>query len=237
MAAATTNPQRHDLPHVGAEGFKVFIAYPHNPEGYVYIEPPDESQVLLRNPGLSREQIQDQYLKECRDNEERQESLMKCQAKLVLSFANFLEANSVAVAYDQLLTDVGSDNIMKWSQEQINDSDFIILIVTESFSEFLRTVVPPTEPIFTGDYLYNLIHDPPKPLIPVFLDQRKDHSLLEECNSMVTSYEIFQPFDPSRNNSDDFLALYARLTKQDRFAPPRPPTSGPVNVQQASSKS
>ena len=227
------NPQRHYHPEWGLLP-KVFIAYAHSPIPYVQIRPPDISEVIQSNPGMSAETVHERWEEEVMTRMLREEKAVEGNKSLVYHLATFLQKSNIAVVYDQLLTDVGTSNLMKWSQQQIEDSDFVILIITPSFCLFLSNQVPPEkEYLFAGDYLYNLIHNPPpnKPLLPVFLNQVKDIQLLPKALEATTCYEIWEPFDVHRvPRNDDLESLYALLTRQNRYEQPKPLPGGPVKL-------
>lgn len=213
---------------------KVFIAYPHNPVPYVQIAPPNVAEVLLHNPGMMEEEVRHMAKEEILRHAQAEEKAIEANKKLVYRFAQFLQKNAIIVSYDQMLTDTGASNLMKWSQQQIEDSDFVILIVTPSLCDFLSNEVPAEEEyLFVGDFLYNLIHNPPanKPLLPVFLERVKDIGFLPKALEASTSYEIWQPFSIEHTpRNDDLESLYARLTGQNRYEQPKPPPSGPVKL-------
>jgi len=226
-------PQRQHHPEWGHLP-KVFIAYAHNPLPYVQIVPPDSDKVIQSNPEMSTEMVHERWEEEVARHMRGEEKAIEDNKLLVYHLATFLQNSSIAVAYDQLLTDVGTSNLMKWSQEQIEDSDFIILIITPSFCNFLSNEVPPEkEYLFAGHYLYNLIHNPPlnKPLLPVFLNQVKDIQLLPKALEASICYEIWEPFDVQHvPRNDDLESFYALLTRQNRYEQPKPPPGGPVKI-------
>ena len=163
---------------------KVFIAYPHNPVPYVQIAPPNVTEVLLHNPGMMEEEVRHLAKEEILRHARAEEKAIEANKKLVYRFAQFLQKNAIIVSYDQMLTDTGASNLTKWSQQQIEDSDFVILIVTPSLCDFLSNEVPAEEEyLFVGDFLYNMIHNPPanKPLLPVFLERVKDIGFLPKA--------------------------------------------------------
>ena len=227
------NPQHQRHPEWGPLP-KVFIAYAHNPLPYVQIAPPDSDKVIQSNPEMSTEMVHERWEEEVARHMRREEKAIEDNKLLVYHLATFLQKSSIAVAYDQLLTDVGTSNLMKWSQEQIKDSDFVILIITPSFCNFLFDEVPPEkEYLFAGHYLYNLIHNPPlnKSLLPVFLNQVKDIQLLPKALEASICYEIWEPFDVQHGpRNDDLESFYALLTRQNRYEQPKPPSGGPVKI-------
>lgn len=209
---------------------KVFIAYPHNPSCYTEVES-DIDFYRKRYPGEPDHILQQKIDEVVQQHKIQQREQIKQHEAKVDCFAKFLHQACVAVAYDLLLTDVGAENIMRWCQEQIEDSDMVILIVTKSFNEFLNGEVPlESEQLFAGNYFSNFIHNPQgKILLPVFVDQPIDTQLIPRCLEMCKCYSITTPLVLGRG--DDLDALYALLTRQDRFAPPAPlPGAGPIKV-------
>lgn len=209
---------------------KVFIAYPHNPLPYSEVASDIESYREWY-PGEADHVLQERITRARQVHEAQQSAIIKAHMSKVYNLTKFLERSGVAVAYDQLLSDVGSDNVMRWCQEQIEDSDMVILIITDSFNDFLNGEVPPeSEQIFVGNYLSNFVHNPRgKVVLPVFLDQPVNTKLLPKCLEMCKLYSILNPLTLGRG--DDLDALYALLTNQDRFTPPAPSlVSGPVQV-------
>ena len=210
---------------------KVFIAYPHNPSLYTEVASDIESyrQWYPGQPDHILQQTIDEVVQQ---HKIQQRDRIKQQEAKVYHLATFLQQACIAVAYDLLLSDVGAENIMRWCQEQIEDSDAVILIVTQSFNEFLNGEVPlESEQLFAGNYFSNFIHNPrEKKLLPVFIDQPVDTRLIPRCLEMCKLYSITTPFGLCRGDVD-LDALYALLTRQDRFAPPAPlPGAGPIKV-------
>ena len=146
---------------------------------------------------------------------------------LVRVFAEFLNSIKIAVAYEGCLLDQHVDSYMRWFREEMNTSDYIILIITESFCPFLSKKPPPEEMIFQGNFLDNYVNDPPKPLLPVFLNRRKDTALLPFALKMSSSYHVVYNRDKPHFhvNQPELDRLCALLTRQDRVALPTPPAS------------
>ena len=137
--------------------------------------------------------------------------------QLVHKFATFLQHSGIAVAYDQLLYDSSVSNRKMWFEKQIEDSDYIILIITPSFHQFLGdSELPDDEYMFKGNYLYNIIDHPGDlNFLPVFLDEKKNIDLLPPALRHIPSCEIQYPFDvQSQSRQDDLVKLYRLLTKQ-----------------------
>ena len=239
--AGTASPKRRSNPENGLLLPKVFMAYPHNPGAYLQIAPPNVEAVLLQNPGMTRESIQEAYKQEKLRLSVDTEEEVKRHKYLVREFANFLAGSGIAVAYDQLLEDTGTDNLMKWTEQQMKDSDYVILIVTPSLCDFLSSPPPrDKEYIFSGHMLYNLIHSPPpRPnspvnvdalrFLPVFLNSTKNLNLLPKTLEAGNCYEIWKPFDVRLTREDDLVSLYTLLTRQSTCAAP-PPTTTYVKI-------
>ena len=229
---ALPNPQRM-RDQSGSLLPKVFVVYAHNPSPYTMV--PSDIQVYREwYPGESDDVLQGHMYSSMQTHEHEQQSAIKAHESNVCNFVHFLQRSHIAVAYDQLLSDVGCDNVMKWCQEQIEDSDIVILIVTESFNEFLNGDVPPEkEQLFVGNYLSNFVNNPHgKLLLPVFIDRPTNSQLIPKCLEMSRLYSIHYPFDERTMSyrGDNLEALYALLTKQDRYTPPAPSLSGPVKL-------
>ena len=210
---------------------QVFIVYAHNPKEYTQLRPPEGAE-------LETSHVQRAFLEKAKLHDEEIRDSIRQREKLVKTFATFLERNGVDAVLDQHITDEGTDNRMKWAQDKIEGSRFVILIISESFLPFLEGKPRPPvdkEFIFSNDYLYNKIHFPgecgPK-FLPVFLNQKKDHSLLPKALMASTVYEIHErevsgtsPLDTSKC-SEDLLSLYCRITGQTRYS--RPAIGAPV---------
>lgn len=198
---------------------KVFIAYPHNPFPYTQLDPGYYKQHYPNQPDHV---LQQHLAHDAQLHTLRQEEFIRQHMSRVHSLGQFLQQTGIAVSHDQLLLDRGSDNIMRWCQEQIEDSDFVILIITNSFKDFLDGEPPPEkEHLFVGNYLSNFVNNPRgKQLLPVFLDQSVNVQLIPKCLEMCRLYSVYTPFVLGRG--DDLQSLYALLTKQDRYAPPAP---------------
>lgn len=220
------NLQRQKHPDNPAETLpKVFIAYPRKPTLYTQIAPP------VLESGTSEEEQSELWQERVVQHERDAEAEIREHEETVKRFANFLQQSSVAVAYDLLVRDTGVGNITRWCQTQIEDSDYVILIVTPSFCSFLKGECPQEkEPLFSSDYLYNLIHFPPQKLqfLPVFLCRPKDLSLLPKALVASSVYEVWENYRPPFDG--DLEALYCRLTKQNRYEAPVP-MSQPFKIQ------
>lgn len=206
-------------------GPKVFIAYAHNPEPYDILEQPDIETAILHNPGLSVQELQRLFDQECYEHQISRDTKISEHMKLVYLFANFLRSSGVNVEFDQDLNDVGCDNYLKWCLDKIEASQHVILIVTPSLKDFLRSKAPDEEWLFVGDSLYNLIEGNSKPFLPVFLNIPKDNDLLPVSLHNSSRYEVWGDFTLKNERTDNLVDLYARLIGEDRFNIPRPPVS------------
>ncbi len=209
---------------------KVFIVYPHNPQPYVWIPPPSEEDIRCKYPGtisISQEQVQQIQLDEARRHVEEEKARIRSHDELVHKFAEFLRSNLIAVSYEGLLLDHPVSNYTKWFQAQMADSDFILLVITDSFKLFLSGNPPPPEGkerLFMGEFLHVLIHNPSKPLLPIFLNRPKDPNLLPDTLRACTTYQVMARDYPPHFDvqSPQLDSLYAFLTGQDRITPPLP---------------
>ena len=200
---------------------QVFIISPHNPEPYV--RPPTAEELQRKYPQLSAHEIIQQL--EAREAEDDEKILQ--HDKLVGSFIRFLIENGVNAAHESQITDEIVPNKMKWYQDQLKLSTYIILIITKSFHYFLTN--PRSFPhngeesIFEGDFLYNVIHLSKKPLLPVYLGgDVKDLGLLPDALRMSSTYHVKTDFSLQHSET---ATLYAILTGQNTCAPLPP---GPV---------
>ncbi len=197
---AEPNPQRHTDATFGLLP-KVFIVYPHSPRVYTWTP-----------------------VKELQDEQERRiKEDVGHQERLVYRFAQYLESLKIAVAYEGLLNDAFTPNYMKWFQDQIADSDYVILIITNSFCHFLSNQPPEgKERIFTGHFLHTFVNNPKKPVLPVFLDRPKELELLPDALRSSTTYMVRASSEPPYFDvrQRELDSLYALLTKQNRVAPP-----------------
>ena len=207
----------------------VFIAYPRNPEAYVYLEPP---------PDDASPQDWQEYHAASQEQERTQRATIMEHERLVDEFAKFLQASHVTVYYDQQAIHSGCTNLMKWFEARIEESDYVILVGTPSLLEFLQGEVPvEEEPLFVGDYLYNLIHLSTKHVLPLFLNSDKNVDFLPVELQASSLFQVVRPFciDPAQRRSDDLDKLYALLTGQDYYQPP-PSAPVPIAVARPGSK-
>ena len=137
----------------------------------------------------------------------------------VYRFACFLQKNYIAVAYDLMLKDSPASDILKWVENQIKDSDYVILIITPSFNNFLDNPPPhEKECIFGTDYVSRLVRYPAETkFLVVFLNREKDERLLPTSLRGHTLYKIYEPFEIGETRHNDLEDLYAVLTNQKRY--------------------
>lgn len=222
MAWEEPSPQRHTDPSLGLLS-KVFIVYPHNPQVYQWVPPTPLEELQRRYPGYSPDELRKVQIAEVKKREEEERERIERHDKLVYHFAQFLESHKIAVAYEGLLLDYPTDNYMKWFQKQMKDSDYVILIITESFCHFLSNDAPPDkERIFVGNFLHSFVHDPSRHILPVFLNTPLNSALLPDALKASSTYHVVANKEiPYFNVQQPQLdCLYAVLTKQNRVAPP-----------------
>ena len=156
---------------------RVFILSPHNPNEYTHIMPPPE---LQEHP--EREDILTKYTEEVQKNKARMDREIAKHQKKILNFVAQLEKRGITVSGVHQLVDNPVSNVNQWADQHIKKSDFVILVITPSFSMFLDSPPPSEyEIIFgaTGGYVSRLLHNPEGVrFLCVFLDQPKDTSRL-----------------------------------------------------------
>ena len=219
------NPKR--ISYDGRYLPKVFIAYPRKPTVYEQRAPPENA---AGDPEVWR-----QFEEEVVAHERAAELEVKGHETAVKSFAHFLHSQSVAVAYDLLVRDHGTANIMRWCQQQIQDSDYLIIVATPSLCQFLDGKCPPDrEPLFSSDYLYNLIHSSPQKrdgsrleMIPLFLGRPKTLEMVPVALRGASMYEVWDR-EYREPLSEGMTSLLCRLTGQNRFQPPEP--RAPISI-------
>ena len=167
---------------------RVFILSPCNPNEYTSISPPAE---LLEHP--EREDILTKYTEEVQKNKARMDKEIAKHQKEILNFAAHLERRGITVTGVHQLNDMAVSNVIQWADRQIKKSDFVILVITPSFSKFLDSPPPPEDEIIfgaTGGYVSCLLHNPQGVrFLCVFLDQPKDMTCLPTTLRGQTLYE------------------------------------------------
>ncbi len=202
----------------------VFIAYAHNPEEYQYLVPPEDLDP----------QMLERFERDKQSQEQKEKENIRKQKKLVYNFANFLIQHHVEVKYDQQIEDTGCGNKMKWYEEQMEESDYVIIIATPSLVAFLKEP-PEEEMLFAGEFFDIFIRNNSSKILSVFLNQDIDRAVLPMSISSGNVYEISEPFTLEAAN-DEMEKLYAILTCQNRFEPPAPAPE-PVRLKSRGSKS
>ena len=204
---------------------KVFLAYIHNPNVYEKYVPPYDIQQLLSDLSL-----QERVREEMHHHAEQQQSNKQAHEDLVKEFAECLHSKGVAVAYDRYFEQERIECTYLYYEQQIRDSDFVLLVITPSLEYYLKNDPPdeePMAPLFASKALVNLmsVQRPPRThFIPIFLDCDRDTSLVPVCLAGASMFTIHRPFDVEKG---DLYNLYNILTNQQVNKPPEP---GPVIV-------
>lgn len=229
MATELPNPTRYTDDVHGLLP-KVFIVYPHNPQVYTWVAPTPIDDLQRKFPGKSDLDLRKIQVEDARKRENEREEIIRGHNELVFRFAQFLGHFKIAVAYEGLLLDHATPNKMKWFEEQMKDSDYILLIITDSFNHFLFHQPPEEkEPIFVGDFLHIVVYNSKKRLLPIFLDRPKNLDLLPSSLRSSSTYHVVMtsnrhPYFDLRQPELD--SLYSFLTNQDRIQPPPAPKGG-----------
>lgn len=180
--------------------------YTKNPDNYVQIRPPSGA---YHGPAVEA-RYQDVVV--CNEQERAQKIKEHC--KLVANFARFLSTLGLTVVFDQYVKDKHISNKPKWLQQNIANSDFVILVITPSFRQILREA-PDEEIFFKGNYLENLINGLGKRdirIVCVFLDRPTCLEHIPEPLRSGNAYELQTPFNlDSGRHIDDNLNPFVSL--------------------------
>lgn len=204
---------------------KVFIAYAHNPDPYEKYIPPYQPAALQANPALYQ-----LVLREKAEHEWRQQDKIQRQKDAVKRLADVLGAGGVPVAYDQYnLEGPPVTNQLQHYEQQICDSDFVLLVITPSLLYYMNNKVPLEDEILLArDFLSNLM-TVKKPhgthFLPVFVNCEKDLSLVPTALSSTRCYQLVEPFNVEQG---DLYTLYAMLTNQQTID--LQPPAQPINL-------
>lgn len=199
---------------------KVFLAYVHNPDVYESYTPPYPWEQLVADVALQQRVIQEQA-----QHAEQQRQKIGAHKDLVKEFADCLRKHGVAVAYDRHFELERLPSIHQFYEQQIRDSDFVLLLITPSLKYYLENEPPeeePMGPLFASKSLYNMMTIQ-LPLgthfIPIFLNRERDSSLIPISLAGGSMYTIYRPFDITQG---DLYHLYALLTNQTVNKQPEP---------------
>jgi hypothetical protein len=188
---------------------KVFIVYAHNPDPYEQYIPPFPPEQLYNDHDLFK------MVWEYRSEHIRKQQLkVQTHKYIVRCFAECLKSNGIPVFYDQYSET--SSNVLANFEQQMVDSDVVIVIITPSLKYYLNNDAPVDvdEILLTRHFLYNLmtVNKPDGThFLPVFLNQPSKRDLIPTVISGSTCYSILEPFDCTEG---DFQSLYAFLTNQ-----------------------
>ena len=190
---------------------KVTLIYAKNPGQYEQIKPP-------RQMKASEEE---EYYEEVITNEAEREQSIQLHVERVVRFAQYLESLGINVAYENQLDDQHVSSKQIWLEENVESSDFVILVITPSFRKLLsQKEVPQNETFFKGNYLNNIISGhanksdgTPNKFVCVFLHspycQRYIHPSIATGNSFV----LYEPFELKDGRRDDIAKFSSLMTK------------------------
>ena len=222
-AASSGQPVSHGKLPSGASGTgspslskvtgarKVTLIYAKNPGKYEQIKPPDRMTASQK----------EMYLQEVIAHEAKRETCIKLHIERVMRFANYLKSLGINVAYENQLDDQHVSSKPRWLEENVESSDFVILVITPSFKELLnKKGVPHNETFFRGEYLNNIISgyvekadETPIKFVCVFLHSPYRQSYIPPSIATVNSYELFEPFAWEDGRRDGIAKFSSLMTK------------------------
>jgi hypothetical protein len=187
---------------------KVLLIYPKNPGEYEQIKPPDNMTAAQKEA----------YEREVIDHEGDQEKRIKLHEERVERFARFLQSLDIAVAYEKQLDDQHIRSKLTWLEENVDNSDFVVLVITPSLNQLLKKEdIPEKETFFKGETLSNMIHGYVNKsdgsrikFVGVFLNTPPCQKHIPLGIAASNSYEVFKPFelkDGRRDNLAPFISL------------------------------
>ena len=191
---------------------KITLIYAKNPGRYEQIAPPEEMTA-------SEER---EYEQEVAEHEGAREDRIKAHCKRVERLVCFLEALGMIVAYERQLDDEHVSSKPNWLVENVETSDFVVLVITPSFKELLhQKKVPDDETFFKGDYLSNYLSGHSKKpdgshikFVCVFLGSSKREDQIPPYVATANSYALIEPFDElGEGRRDDIMAFKSLMTK------------------------
>ena len=194
------------------------VVYPHNPEVYEQIAPPDIPKLLRDNPHLTVDVINAQYEDELDRNGRTTKQRIDSHKKVVRDFANFLITLGLTTAYDQQIEDQPTASKTRWLQDKIKASDYVIFVITPSFLKFMNEA-PEEELFFRGPYVHNLLRGLEKRsdgseinMVGVFLDRTKTLDQVPTELRTGHVFELWTPFEQHDRRGDDLNTLVSLLT-------------------------
>ena len=158
------------------------------------------------------------YEREVIDHEGDQEKRIKLHEESVERFAGFLQSLDITVAYEKQLDDQHVQSKLKWLIENVEKSDFVVLMITPSLNQLLtKEDIPENETFFKGETLSNMIHGYVNKsdgsrikFVGVFLNTPKCLNNVPSGIAASNSYDVFEPFelkDGRRDNLATFISL------------------------------
>ena len=161
------------------------------------------------------------YEREVAAHEGDQEKRIKLHEERVERFAGFLQSLDIAVAYEKQLDDQHVLSKPKWLIENVENSDFVVLVITPSLNQLLKKGdIPENETFFKGETLSNMIHGYVNKsdgsrikFVGVFLHTPKWQKYFPPGIAASNSYEAFEPFDLKDGRRDNLAAFISLVTK------------------------
>lgn len=180
-----------------AQPISVFISYTHDP---IYPPPPEPAKAA----------------------DERENH---CRA--VRELADFFTQLGINCVYDQLYEANPPDDWPLWVEQQVKDSDFVLMVCCSSYCHYLTNRNPEKVVGYSerplseeGRVTYSLMMKNIRRFIPVFVNQPKCSAFVPVVLQGSSIYELHEPFQLSRTKHGSLEMLYARLTSQNPYKPP-----------------
>ena len=191
--------------------------YTKNPGLYEQIKPPAHMTASQK----------EEYHQEVLANEAKRDKRIKEHVAMVVRLAEFLISLGIVVAYEKQLDDEHVPSKHQWLEENMEKSDFIVLVITPSLKQLLNQKdVPENETFFKGESLSNMINGSVKKndgsrikFVCVFLKSAKHPEYIPPGLASVNSYALFEPFalEDDDERRDDIKAFTSLMQRTDQL--------------------
>lgn len=149
------------------------------------------------------------------------------QRRSVRELADFLTRLGVKCTYDQLFEAEPPDDWPLWVEQQVKQSDFVLMVCSSSYCYYLTNRDPERVAGYSdrplseeGRVTYSLMMKNLRKFIPVFVNQRRCPDFVPVALQGSSIYELCEPFSLDLSRHGPMEMLYARLTSQNPYKPP-----------------